>query len=295
VYVGSPLTYDVTVKNNGTATAGGVALTDNLPAGTVFDSATPGQGTCGESSGTVACQLGTLGPGESASVQIKVTPQQGGTITNTASVASNEQDASAADNTASEYTTVIARYARPKGASPFYASLVPAYRECTEPNSTHGASLSYGSCKPPAQVSNRLTVGTPDANRQAANSIGSVVLAVQPGDVKETVSITDVRNRGSLADYSGSLRETSSVRLTDRGNGPGDDQGTVADLDFGADVPCVATADPGVGSTCSLSTTFDALMPGAVVAGDRAIWQLGQVRLLDAFGDVFADQGVFVP
>jgi len=122
-----------------------------------------------------------------------------------------------------------------------------------------------------------------------------VVFAVLTGDVKETVSITDVRNRGNLGDYTGSLRETSSVRLTDRGNGPGDDQGTVEDFDFGANVPCAATADPSVGSTCSLSTTFDALMPGAVVAGDRAIWKLGQVRLLDAFGDVFADQGTFTP
>ena len=74
-----------------------------------------------------------------------------------------------------------------------------------------------------------------------------------------------------------------------------DDQGTVEDFGFGADVPCAATADPSVGSSCSLSTTFDALMPGAVIGGDRAIWELGQVRLLDAFGDVFADQGVFTP
>jgi uncharacterized repeat protein (TIGR01451 family) len=295
VYVESPLTYTVTVRNNGTATAGGVTLTDNLPAGVAFGSATPDQGTCGESSGTVTCQLGTLGPGDSAGVQIKVTPQEGGTITNLASVTSNEQDANNADNTASEGTTVIARYPRPKGATPLYASLVPAYRQCTEPNTTHGAPLSYGSCKPPAQVSNRLTVGTPDTNGKAANSIGSVVFTVLPGDVKETVSITDVRNRGNLGDYTGSLRETSSVRLTDRGNGPGDNQGTVEEFDFAANVPCAATADTSVGSSCSLSTTFDALMPGTVVAGNRAIWELGQVRLLDASGDVFADQGVFVP
>ncbi len=37
-------------------------------------------------------------------------------------------------------------YPRPKGATPFRASLVPAYKACTASNRTHGAPLAYASC-----------------------------------------------------------------------------------------------------------------------------------------------------
>jgi uncharacterized repeat protein (TIGR01451 family) len=295
VSVGSQLTYDVDVKNNGAATAGGVTLADNLPDSVALDSATPTQGSCSPSGQAVACQLGTLAPGDSANVQIKVTPQAGGTITNVASVTSNEEDASMADNIAREDTTVTARYPRPRGASPFYASLVPAFRPCAGPNTTHGQPLAFGSCRPPVQQSSDVTVGTPDANGQPAGSIGYVKLVVRPGDVREAVSITDVRNGGNLSDYTGNLEETSSVRITDGSNGPGDDQGTVQDVPFGTTVPCAATADPRTGAVCAIDTTFNALAPGAVVDGERSVWQLGQVQVLDGSNDPFAVQGVFVP
>ena len=44
----------------GPPSATGVTLTDTLPAGATFDSATPSQGTCSEASGTVTCALGTI-------------------------------------------------------------------------------------------------------------------------------------------------------------------------------------------------------------------------------------------
>ena len=59
--------------------------------------------------------------------------------------------------------------------------LVPAFKQCTAPNRTHGAPLSFGSCVPPDPVSDYLTVGTPDANGRAANSVGSVGFNVVPG------------------------------------------------------------------------------------------------------------------
>ena len=59
-----------------------------------------------------------------------------------------------------------------------------------------------------------------------------------------------------------------------------------------------------IGSTCSITTSFDAVTPGAVPEGKRAVWQLGQVRVNDGGADgvvsttpntLFATQGVFVP
>ena len=45
-----------------------VQVTDTLPAGMTFDSATPSQGTCSQTSGTVTCQLGTVANGAGATV-----------------------------------------------------------------------------------------------------------------------------------------------------------------------------------------------------------------------------------
>jgi hypothetical protein len=64
------------------------------------------------------------------------------------------------------------------------------------------------------------------------------------------------------------------------------------------------TADTLIGSTCSASTTYDAVLPGSVPEGKRSIWQLGSVRVFDGGPDgvastpgnsLFAIEGVFVP
>ena len=60
VTVGSNLTYNIIVTNNGPATSTPVTLTDTLPGGVSFVSAAPSQGSCSESGGTVTCSLGTM-------------------------------------------------------------------------------------------------------------------------------------------------------------------------------------------------------------------------------------------
>lgn len=206
-----------------------------------------------------------------------------------------------------------ATYPRPKGATPIRASLVPAFQACTAPNSTHGMPLAFGSCKPPQQTSPNLTVGAPDANGAAANSIGSVLLkaiAGDPGtvadeaDVNVNVSLTDVRQAAGLGDYTGELEDRTSIQITDRANGPSGDAATGKVISFPITVPCSATADATVGSTCAVSTTFDAVTPGTVLENKRSIWELGQIQVFDGGPDgvastagnsLFAVQGVFVP
>jgi TolB protein len=207
-------------------------------------------------------------------------------------------------------------YVRPKGATPLLASLVPAFRQCTAPNETHGSPLAFGSCNPPQQASSFLTVGTPDANGQGVNAVGSLLMktfscpaCAGPGpnaDVRFDLSITDVRKKSDLTDYGGQLRADASLRLTDRDNTPnpgGPGPGTMSDTHFPFAVLCTANADP-VGSTCSISTSANAVTPGFVVAGQRAIWQLGQVQVYDGGSSgvagasdaaLFMTQGVFVP
>lgn len=104
---GDTVTYNLSVANNGPDEAASVTVTDNLPAGTSYESATPSQGNCSEADGTVTCELGTISNGADASIEITVKPLSAGTFTNSASVASDSSyDVDSANNSATEETTV---------------------------------------------------------------------------------------------------------------------------------------------------------------------------------------------
>jgi uncharacterized repeat protein (TIGR01451 family) len=83
-----------------------VVLTDTLPGGASFVSATPSQGTCDS---TVSCNLGTIVSGSAATITLVVQvngASRDGTITNTAFVTSSTADPDPSDNSASATTTV---------------------------------------------------------------------------------------------------------------------------------------------------------------------------------------------
>jgi uncharacterized repeat protein (TIGR01451 family) len=99
------LTYTLTAANDGANPAPAAGIRDTLPAGVTFVSATAG---CSHVAGVVDCELGTLSPGDSATVTIVVeAPRRAGTITNTAVVASAVSDPDASDNTATATTAVV--------------------------------------------------------------------------------------------------------------------------------------------------------------------------------------------
>jgi hypothetical protein len=207
-------------------------------------------------------------------------------------------------------------YPRPKGASPLRIPLVPAFKQCTAPNRTHGPSLAGPSCAPPVQVSNYLTVGTPDVNGKAANATGSIQFRAIAGNpsttadeanVKLIASTADVRRKSDLADYTGELQTWVRLRLTDRANAdsPSRNAATTDEIPFTFTVPCTPTTATDRGSTCSVNTTADTLAPGTVVEGKRSTWDLAKVQLIDGGPDglaasktgnaLFEVEGVFVP
>jgi uncharacterized repeat protein (TIGR01451 family) len=106
VTAGAALTYTVAVTNNGPDPASAVSVTDALPAGAIFVSATPSQGSCSGTS-TVACNLGALANLASATVTLVVTWTSGGAKSNTASVSSScTFDPVAGNNSATASTFV---------------------------------------------------------------------------------------------------------------------------------------------------------------------------------------------
>jgi hypothetical protein len=218
-------------------------------------------------------------------------------------------------------------YPRPRGAGPMDVSLVPAHDQCFAPNSSHGPPLSFGSCAPPAQSSANVTVGTPDANGHGARFVGRATLVPRPGDpssaqdeadVRMVMNVSDVRCRvggisgcdNALDDYTGSLRETFDLTITDKDNGgSGKESATLKTVPYyqypiPVTAPCAPTADPAVGSTCAISTTAEAVAGNIVQEGKRNTWALGKVQVWDAGEDgnpntddntLFVVQGLFVP
>lgn len=106
VIVGNDLTYTITITNTSAFnTASNVVVNDTLPSGATFKSSTTSQGTC---TGTtaIACNLGLLGAGATATVVIVVTPSAAGALSNTATVTSSTPDPSAANNSSTATSTV---------------------------------------------------------------------------------------------------------------------------------------------------------------------------------------------
>ncbi|RMF83035.1 MAG: DUF11 domain-containing protein [Planctomycetota bacterium] len=81
-YIGRPADYEITVQNTGDAPARDTVLTDTVPAGLQFVSASDG-GNFGN--GVVTWNLGTLQPNESRTVTVQLRPTQATTARNTAS------------------------------------------------------------------------------------------------------------------------------------------------------------------------------------------------------------------
>jgi large repetitive protein len=90
---GGPVSYTLTLINNGPSPATGVTLTDPLPSGLSFLSASAGQGSCSASGQTVTCQLGTIAPGGTAiaSVTVLVAASDAGvSVQNTATATADQ-------------------------------------------------------------------------------------------------------------------------------------------------------------------------------------------------------------
>jgi hypothetical protein len=218
-------------------------------------------------------------------------------------------------------------YPRPLGASKSRVPLIPALKKCVDPNTDHGQPLDERSCSPASPSSDTLTVGS-----VPVKFLGSAALSVIAGntgttddeaDVAIDVSAIDVRctqassacPNGAGSDYGGKLLGAFNLRLTDRSNNPSASAaGTLSDFRFEVPFDCSTTpGDSTIGSACNSTTSADALLPGAVIEGKRALWELGQIEVLDAgpngtgygsgcpldCGDgdeqVFLREGIFAP
>ena len=107
-----------------------------------------------------------------------------------------------------------------------------------------------------------------------------------------------MRERATLDDHTGELTARVTLRITDRGNGTAARRRRRAGDGHGhpARHSGPVRRDPGgAGATCATSTTVEALIPGAVAEGRRAVWELGRCEVLGPDERPFLRQGIFAP
>lgn len=107
VTVLSNLTYTISVMNSGPNSSTSVNVTNSLPAGVNFVSASSSQGTPQYTNGKVTCNLGTLASLTKATMTLTVTPTNASVmLTNTVTVARSEAESILTNNTATITTYV---------------------------------------------------------------------------------------------------------------------------------------------------------------------------------------------
>jgi plastocyanin len=203
----------------------------------------------------------------------------------------------------------VVLYPRPGSASPLRVSLVPEYRQCTTPNSTHVTPLNLASCNPAQEQSALLTTAPPGSGSGFVKmtSLPGVPGGADDADINISSTTTSVRRRSDGTAYTGRAILHTAIRLTDMANGPGvNSSGTAQDAQFSLPVDCTS-------GTCGLNTTADTLVPNFAREGKRTIIDSLSVNLKDAGADgsigaascapncgtgdeqIFMRQGVFLP
>ncbi len=106
----NPITFTLAVTNNGPSSASTVSVSDTLPAGSTFVSASGTGWTCNNVAGTVTCTVPTLPVGAAPVINLTfnappvVTP---GTLSNTATVSSATTDPTPANNSSTKTVPIF--------------------------------------------------------------------------------------------------------------------------------------------------------------------------------------------
>jgi uncharacterized repeat protein (TIGR01451 family) len=114
VATGAVLTYTIRIHNAGPDPATNTVVTDSLPGGVTFVSASTSVGSCSRSGSKVTCELGTVTTTVDRTITIRTSvKKKSGEMTNSASVGSDVSDPMPQNNLDSELTRIAKPAAPP--------------------------------------------------------------------------------------------------------------------------------------------------------------------------------------
>ncbi|MGH2709849.1 MAG: Ig-like domain-containing protein, partial [Actinomycetota bacterium] len=267
VLAGDDLVYTLSVNNAGPSDASNLTVTDNLPPGTSFVSASGLGWTCNESSGVVTCTRASLAAGASApDITLTVTaPSAGGNITNSASVASSTADPSAPNNSAAEQTTVTPSVDLALGIDdspdPVDAGSNVDYTVTVTNNGPSDATN--------LTVTNTVPVGTTfvssSGNGWSCSESSGTVTCTRPA-LARFASAPDITITVTAPPSAGTITDSASVSATESDPDPGND----SDSEDTAvqDPPPPPPNNPPVATDDVANTTTDTPVPIGVTAND---------------------------
>ena len=246
------VTYTLTVVNDGPSDAPNVSVTDTLPAGAQFVSASAG---CTGTS-TVLCDLGTIADGASSSVTITVTAIAEGDLLNTATVASGITDPDPADDSAS--VTVLVGPTTDLSIVKTGPATVAAGGQLTYTLTARndGPSAATGVVVTDQLPAGMTYVGSAASQGGCSVSGGDVTCALGGLANGATATVT-VTAQAAFALAGQTVPNTAAIAGDQSDGDPGDD---------------VSTHDVDVGPAADLVFTKDA--PAHVPAGGRLLYSL---------------------
>ncbi|MCC9071586.1 DUF11 domain-containing protein [Flavobacterium sp. F-65] len=246
--VGSNVTFTITASNAGPSDATGVSVSDVLPAGYTFVSATPSTGTWSAPNWTI----GNLANGGSATLAIVATVNATGSYSNTATITGTEPDPTPGDNTSTTVPTPkpqsnLAVVKTVNNATPNVGSNVTFTITASNAGPSDATGVSVSDVLPAGYtfVSATPSTGTWSAPNWTIGNLangGSVTLAIVA-----TVNAT------------GSYSNTATITGTEPDPTPGDNTSTTVPTPKPqsnlAVVKTVNNATPNVGSNVTFTIT----------------------------------------
>ncbi|MDQ2700369.1 MAG: DUF11 domain-containing protein, partial [Actinomycetota bacterium] len=251
VAIGETFTYDLKVTNNGPSKATSVTISDDIPAGLSFVSASLDPGCDFEPvSGTVVCALGSLNSGTSATVTltVKVDGDANGAIHNTATVAAQQEDPNPANNTDTDTVDasgadlqVIKKLTSPGPDDEVKTGDTVTYKVTVKNN---GPSNATGVALYDALPTGLTDVTTDKPVGDCPVAAGAITCAV--GNLANGASFT-VTVTGTVKTGQSELVNTASATGNESDPNPGNNQDEVkTPVGKSADLAIVKSADPAV-------------------------------------------------
>ncbi|MFO7593320.1 MAG: choice-of-anchor J domain-containing protein [Pseudomonadota bacterium] len=204
IFSGQPLSYTIAVDNAGPDQADEILITEALPAGTTFASASGSGWSCLHNAGIVSCTRPTLAVGSASPITIDLTTPASGTLSSTTTLSSGSVDpdgAATASATTSIYyydgTTQCLLANCQTGVSAEgnpTVSLNATDPESGQPITLQTEQLSDGT------VRHRLTLyGSPNLITGAESLLPGTVTVIEPGDA----GLPHIITRATAADGTG--------------------------------------------------------------------------------------------